>query len=82
MVKVFDIGEIKGKSLIIDLLKVLVNHGIISEYAIRNEIIKNEYRELREIGIRPTEARESLSEKYCIGLKSIEGIVYKKKDKN
>jgi len=65
-------------SLRLDLLNVFAKHGIVSENSIRNELIKNEFLELKEKGLRPKDAREQLSDKYFLGLKSIEKIIYEK----
>lgn len=65
-------------SLRLDLLNVFAKHGIVSENSIRNELIKNEFLELKRKGFRPKEAREQFSDKYFLGLKSIEKIIYEK----
>ena len=68
------------KELRFDLLRVLVKHGILPETFLRNEEIKNTYAELRETGVKGKDAREQLADKYFISAKSIEFILYGKKN--
>jgi len=65
------------QGLTIDLLSVLVKRGIIPKTYLRNEIIRREYKELRESGMNGREARETLAEKHFVSSKTIEFILYK-----
>lgn len=64
-------------SLRLDLLNIFVKHGIISEYSIRNELIRTEYRLMRSKGNEAKEVRQELADKYFLGNKTIEKIIYK-----
>jgi len=61
-----------------DLLAVLVKHRLIPLNFFRDESIRNEYKILCAKSVKPKLARESLAEKNCISIKTLEGILYKK----
>lgn len=63
----------------IDLLEVLVKHGVLPESYVRNEKINIEYRKLRDDGATGKAAREQLAEKYLISVKLVEYALYGKK---
>lgn len=63
----------------IDLLEVFVKHKIVPEISLRNERIRQEYREMKESGIKPKYARASLAEKYYVSEKNLESILYTRK---
>jgi hypothetical protein len=68
------------EELHIDLLEVFVKHQLVPEISLRNEKIRMEYRQMKEEGIKPKDARFSLAEKYFISEKNIESILYKKRN--
>lgn len=63
----------------IDLINVFVEHKMLPEIVLRNEKIRYEFNELKNSGMSSNEAKMQLSEKYFIGIKAIEYIVYKKR---
>ena len=62
----------------IDLINVFVEHKMLPEIVLRNEKIRYEFNELKNGGMSSNEAKSQLSEKYFLGIKAIEYIVYKK----
>lgn len=66
----------------IDLLEVFVKHKVVSETVLRNEKIRIEYAKMKKEGIRPKEARKTLSEKYFTSEKNLESILYGRKKEN
>lgn len=62
----------------IDLINVFVEHKMLPEIVLRNEKIRYEFNELKNSGMSSIEAKMQLSEKYFLGIKAIEYIVYKK----
>lgn len=62
----------------IDLINVFVEHKMLPEIVLRNEKIRYEFNELKNSGMSSNEAKRQLSEKYFLGIKAIEYIVYKK----
>ena len=64
-----------------DLLNVLVKHGKVPSAvvtALRNEEIKEEYKQLRDGGQTGKDARRQLAEKNFLSEKQIETILYGK----
>lgn len=70
--------EDKTKNLILEILEVLQKYNLISFYDVRNYKIKLEFDMLVKSGIKSTEAKEKISDKYFIGIKNLEKIIYKK----
>lgn len=66
---------------VIDILELCTKHGYLPPTIVRNFKIQQEYKDLRENGITGKEAREKLSEQYCVGIKNIEFILYGKSKK-
>jgi len=62
----------------IDLINVFVEHKMLPEIVLRNEKIRYEFNELKNSGMSSNEAKMQLSERYFLGIKAIEYIVYKK----
>jgi len=62
-----------------DLLELLAKHDQISANYMRDLEIKIKYRQLLT-RMKSDHAKRLLSDEYCIGLKSIEAILYAKKD--
>ena len=56
------------------------SYGLIDEIALRNFIIKNEYRKLRK-HLSLTDALFDLSEKYCLSEHAINNILFRKRKK-
>jgi len=69
-----------NERFVIDVMKVMVEHNLLSDTVLRNEKIRFEYKQLRKSGIKGKDARDQLAEQYCIGVKSIENILYGKKN--
>ena len=63
------------------VLEGLVADGTIPENILRDERIRQEYFSIIDDSpdVNKGELREKLSDKYCIGLKSIEAVLYRKK---
>lgn len=59
-----------------DLMEVFVKHNLLPETQLRNAKIRYEFEQLKETGISKTEAKQQLADKYFIGYKSIEHILY------
>lgn len=59
--------------------KILTDRGLVPELQIRDEAIREEYNDLRRSGVKGSEAREQLADKYFLGMKAIEKILYGKK---
>lgn len=66
----------QNNDLILDLMEVFVRHSLVPASHLRNLKIQQEYDELRKSGIPGKEAKEQLSQKYFLGIKSIEYIIY------
>lgn len=66
--------------LILDMLEVLSRHGVVGPLVYRNEKIRIEYKLLRTRGIKGREAREILAEQNSIDAKTVESILYSKKE--
>lgn len=64
----------------IEILEVLVRHKVVPETIFRNEKIKMEYEKMKRDGIKPKEAKAFLAEKYFISGKSLDTILYTKKN--
>jgi hypothetical protein len=65
----------------IDLLEVFVKHRIVPMISLRNERIRQEYKTMKDEGIKAKNARIFLSEKYFLSEKNIESILYGKRKK-
>ncbi len=53
-----------AEDLKLDLIKLFVKHGITPATTLRNEQIKNHYRELKNSGVKCKEAFQVLIDKY------------------
>lgn len=73
-------GDIMKDDLHLELLEVFVKHRVVPDIVLRNERIRLEYKKLKEDGMKPKEARVSLAGKYYISEKSLETILYFKKE--
>jgi hypothetical protein len=62
-----------------DIIEVLLKHNIVNEHSLRDYRIKTDYKKYREDGLTGKEARIKLSEENNLGLKTIEYILYNKK---
>jgi hypothetical protein len=63
----------------IDLLRVFVKHKMVPEIVLRDELVRREYHSLLNNGHGKTkrgEIRRQLADKFCLGEKSIEVILY------
>lgn len=65
-------------ALILDLLEVLEKHNVIPAHLLRKERIKVEYKQMRETGLSCKKAKEELSNRHNVSIKSVEVIVYGK----
>jgi len=65
----------------LELLEVFVKHNVVPDIVLRNERIRLEYAKMKDDGIKPKTARANLAEKYFISEKSVETILYYKKEK-
>ena len=68
------------ETLHLDLLEVLVRHGVVPENIFRNEKIRMEYAKMKNEGTKLKYVKESLSAKYCISEKGLDSILYPKKE--
>lgn len=59
-----------------DLMEVFVKHGLLPETQLRNAKIRHEFEEIKDSGMSRTKAKKMLAEKYFLGYKSIEAIIY------
>jgi hypothetical protein len=59
-----------------DLMEVFVKHSLLPESQLRNAKIRYEFEQLKETGISVKQAKEELADKYFLGIKSIENIIY------
>lgn len=65
-------------ALILDILEVLEKHNVLPAYLLRNERIKVEYKKMRQEGVSCKKAKEDLSDRHNVSVKTIEVIVYGK----
>lgn len=63
-----------------DLIDLLLKHNVVDEHSLRDYRIKSKYKELRKEGMSGIKARKNLADQFNIGLKSIEYILYSKKN--
>lgn len=70
-----------NSQVIIDILEVLEKHKLIPPTQKRNEIIKIEFKKLKDSGVGSTKAIEELSACFNLSTKSIEFVVYGDKKK-
>lgn len=63
-------------ALILDLLEVLEKHNVIPTHLLRKERIKVEYKQMREQGFSCKKAKEELSNRHNVSIKSVEVIIY------
>ena len=65
-----------ANELVIDVLEALSRHIELPPVLLRNERIRLEYKNMREMGVKSIDAREKLAEDNFIDVKSIEKIIY------
>ena len=61
-----------------DLITVLDKHNISRPNLLRNIMLRNDYKELRATGVKGKDVKTMLENKYFIGRKTIDKILYGK----
>lgn len=63
-------------ALILDILEVLEKHNVLPAHLLRNERVKAAYKMMRADGISCKDAKEAISKKHNISVKTVEAIIY------
>lgn len=63
-------------TLILDILEVLEKHNVLPAHLLRNERIKVEYKKMRQEGVPCKIAKEQLSDRHNVSVKTVEAIIY------
>lgn len=66
------------EEFVIEIISVCTKHGYLPHNVLRDFQIRSEYDKMRKDGISCKKARETLADKYFIGVKSVEAILYTK----
>jgi hypothetical protein len=63
----------------LEVVECLIKREIINRHAVRNFFIKKDYAEMRK-NLSPSDSKRLLMDKYNLGFKTIEYIVYQSKN--
>lgn len=59
-----------------DLLQLLCEHNVVSQYILRDNQIKKDFQNLRKSGVTAKKTIELLADKYITGESNIKRIIY------